>query len=82
MKSEVEKIVIECFEKELNIHLDKYEDIALKDLQLDSLGFISFIVNLENIFSITIPDEYLIVNELPDLITFSHIIDNLCKMEK
>lgn len=39
------------------------------------------IVEIENELSISIPDEYLIINELPDVITFSKIVENLYSLQ-
>lgn len=77
MKHNVKQIVISTFEKNMDLCLSDYENVALKDLELDSLGFVSFIVDLENSLSINIPEEFLIIDELPDLLTFSQIVENL-----
>ncbi len=64
MKHNVKQIVISTFEKNMDLCLSDYENVALKDLELDSLGFVSFIVDLENSLSINIPEEFLIIDEL------------------
>ena len=82
MMNSIREIVIESFEINTEIVLEDYESIALKDLYIDSLGFINFIVDLEDKLSISLPEEYLIISDLPDLITFSKIIENLCEIQK
>lgn len=74
----IKEAVIEAFETNIAINLSEYQNTALKDLQIDSLEFINFIVDIEEKLSIELPEEYLLVNDLPDLDTFSQIIENLC----
>ncbi|MCL1884679.1 MAG: hypothetical protein FWF81_13130 [Defluviitaleaceae bacterium] len=51
--------MIECFNN-LGIIIDEYADnFDIGDFISDSLAFVSFIIELENLFSIEIPDEYL-----------------------
>lgn len=75
--SDIKEIVIESFELNTGIFIDNYENTPLKDLPLESLKFINFIVDIESKFSIILPEDYLLINELPDLITFTRIIENL-----
>lgn len=75
--NDIKEIVIESFEMCTQIILDQYEDVLLKDLPIDSMNFIAFVVEIESRLSINLPEEYLLVNQLPDLITFAQIVENL-----
>lgn len=50
------------------------ENEQFTDLELDSLRFISLIINIEDKFEITIPDEYLSGNSLNTFSDFSEVI--------
>lgn len=43
------------------------KEMSLKELLEDSLMFISFVIELENLCDIEIPDEYLIIDNMPDI---------------
>lgn len=79
--SKVKKAVVEAFAANITHDSNDYKNIALKDLQIDSLEFINFIVDIEEKLLIEVPEEYLLINELPDLDTFSQIIENLFKFQ-
>ena len=53
-------------------------DLDLRDYIFDSIQFISFIVEIEKIFYIEIPDEYLLYDSISSLYSFAKIIKN-CK---
>lgn len=73
----IKEMVIESFETCTQIGMDQYEGVPMKDLPIDSMNFIAFVVELESRLSINLPEEYLLVNQLPDLITFAQIVENL-----
>ncbi len=73
----VREVVFELFETNVGIISEDYEQIMLKDLYMESLAFINFIVDIERTLNISLPEEYLVINELPDLMTFSAIVENL-----
>lgn len=73
----IKEAVIEAFETNIGIDISDYQKVALKNLQIDSFEFINFIVDIETKLSIEIPEEYLFINELPDLDTFAQIIENI-----
>lgn len=77
MIDNITHIVRDAFEINTELSADEYEDIPLSDLPIDSLCFINFIVDLEDRLSITLPEEYLAINELPDLITFTQMVENI-----
>lgn len=57
---EIEKRIIEAFNNiGILIDIDEVNDISIEEILEDSLMFISFIVELEQIFSIEIPDNFL-----------------------
>lgn len=74
---DVKQIVKQTFEECTLLSLDEIRDIPIKDLNVDSYNFISFIVILEKQLKITIPDEYLLFDELPSIEVLSELICNL-----
>lgn len=77
MLNDIREIVIESFETCTQIGMDQCEGVPMKDLPIDSMNFIAFVVELESRLSINLPEEYLLINQLPDLITFAQIVENL-----
>ena len=62
---------------ENGIYIDKNkttDDIDLREYIIDSMQFISFIVEIENKLNIEIPDECLIYDNISSLNGFSNII--------
>lgn len=55
----------------------KGEDLDLREYIIDSLQYISFIVDIENVFGIEIPDEYLIYDSIASLHSFSNVIKDV-----
>lgn len=53
------------------------DDIDLRDYNLDSFVFMSFIVSVENKFNVIIPDEYLVYDNFKSLKGFSQLISDL-----
>lgn len=65
-KSEVKKelidLIIEVFKnQEFDANIIEYTDL-LEDLGMDSLSFISLVIEIESHFKITIPDETLLLD--------------------
>lgn len=52
-------------------------DLDLRNYSIDSILFISFIVDLENEFSIAIPDEYLTIELLQSIDGLTNLIIEL-----
>ena len=52
-------------------------DLDLRNYSIDSIMFISFIVDLENEFSIAIPDEYLTIELLQSIDGLTNLIIEL-----
>lgn len=52
-------------------------DLDLRNYSIDSILFISFIVDLENEFSIVIPDEYLTIELLQSIDGLTNLIIEL-----
>lgn len=67
----------QCFENIgiLVDDLDKAEN--LMDLIEESLTFITFVVEVENIFEIEIPDEYLLPGKLVSIQDVLEMVENL-----
>ena len=64
------------------IDLDsEQDDVNLELYIVDSLQFISFILEIEGFFEIEIPDEFINMNSLNSLNSFSELIE-LCVSEK
>ena len=53
------------------------EDIDLRSYSIDSIVFISFIVDLEQEFSIAIPDEYLTIGILQSIDGLTNLVIEL-----
>lgn len=58
---------------------DVSEDFDLNDYILDSLAFIKFVVELEDYFGITFPDELLVFDVLASYVGLNNIIIELVK---
>lgn len=70
-----EKVILEL--QKLGIFLDSIEDVNLNDYIVDSLQFISFIVQVEQAFDIVFPDEELLLNSLYSLDGFCELIKEI-----
>ena len=69
--------VAKCFNN-LGIILDETEkNFDISDFITDSLTYVSFIVELENLFSIEIPDEYLSNDALKTYVDVINMIEIL-----
>lgn len=70
--------IIECLEN-IGIIIDYtvHNDVDLTEYGLDSLTYISFIVEVEKLFMINIPDEYLQIETLSSLKGFIGMVENL-----
>ena len=67
--------VIEVLE-EMGILIDEEDDtVALQDYIVDSVKFISLIVNLEEKLDFVFPDEYLVYESISTLETLCNIIE-------
>lgn len=62
-------IIIENIDKDSSIFLNEYIE--------DSIAFISFVVEIENVFGIEIPDEYLLFSEMETLSDVCNIINSI-----
>lgn len=77
--NEIYKVVIEMFEELTGFNYNDVKDIPISDLKIESYIFISFVVQIENRINITIPDELLVIDGLPDIDTFAKMIENIYK---
>lgn len=69
--------IIECLNR-VGILVDsKLTDININDYGVDSISFISFIVEVEKEFNIQIPDGYLYVDILQSLNGFANLVEQL-----
>lgn len=69
--------IIECLDH-VGILIDcDAEDVNINDYDVDSISFISFIVEVENEFGIEIPDGYLYVEVLQSLNGFINLVGQL-----
>ncbi len=69
--------VIECLSNVGVLINSNTDDVNINDYDLDSITFISFIVEIEKEFEIEIPDGYLYVNILQSLNGFVNLVDEL-----
>ena len=58
---------------------EDFDVIDLREYEMDSIMFVSFVVNLEEEFGINVPDEYLSLNQLANLNSVQYIIEELIK---
>ncbi|MBQ8392456.1 MAG: hypothetical protein IJX51_01660 [Clostridia bacterium] len=58
------------------IESDEY-DVNLQDFIVDSIQFITFIVNVEEKLNLTFPDEYLNYDNIETLHKFCEILENI-----
>lgn len=69
--------VLECLE-EVGVFFDVKDccdDIDLREYDIDSISFISFIINLENEFGITIPDYMVNYESFCSIVAVARYID-------
>lgn len=57
------------------------EDINLQEYIIDSLQFISFIIELEKAFNIEFPDELLLYDNIQSLNGLSTLIENIVELQ-
>lgn len=72
---EYKKVVVEVLES-MGIYIDPEEEsISLHEYIVDSIQFITFIVNLEEKLEFTFPDEYLLYDSIATIDLLCEIID-------
>ena len=57
------------------------EDLDLRNYSIDSIMFISFIIDVENEFAIAIPDEYLTIELLQSIDGLTNLIIELTNFD-
>lgn len=60
---EVRNTLLSIFE-ELGVIIEEEEDFDIQEYIVDSLVYMSFIVNMEQRFGIDIPDEFLLLSKM------------------
>lgn len=70
----ISRYSIECTTTDGEIY-----SINFAELGFDSLMFVEFIIEIEDYFLITIPVEYLSMNEIPDINTITSIIQKVIR---
>ena len=70
--------IIKCLESIGVIILEDCDDVDLTEYQIDSLMFVSLIVELESHFHIEISDNYLTYQTIASLKGLSNLIETLC----
>ncbi|MBR0236064.1 MAG: acyl carrier protein [Clostridia bacterium] len=73
----VKSTIIKLLENNGIIIESSEEDLDLRNYSIDSILFISFIVDVENEFAITIPDEYLTIDLLQSIDGLTNLIIEL-----
>ncbi len=74
--------VIECMER-VGLLIDTEEkDVNVNDYGVDSISFVSLIVEVEQEFGIEIPDGYLYADILQSLNGFIHLIEQLIEQNE
>lgn len=75
-ENEIRKRIIQCLEN-IGIFLDNEENMNLQNYITDSLTFLMFIVELEDIFGIDLPED---VPTYDEMISFSNLIEFIKKI--
>ena len=79
---EIEEKIIEAFINiRCTIDIDEVCDISIEEILEDSLIFVSFIVELEQIFSIEIPDEFLLPEKISSFESVKNMILEIARTE-
>ena len=77
---DIDKKIIQCM-NDVGIIIDEADlmrsDVNLTDYNIDSILFISLLVNIEELFGIIIPDEYMTYEILQSYCGFSTIIKEI-----
>lgn len=76
--SNIDKLTKIFSENGVDILPEQYTDL----LEVDSIQFVSIIVDIETEFEIEIPEEYLILSKLPTFSDFISLIECLLKAEE
>lgn len=72
-KDEINSFLTEIFTKEKNISADKLTpEQALKELDIDSFGFLEVIFSIEHQYNISFPKNYEHIVTVQDLINVTH----------
>ena len=83
-KREVDKLIDNIIEKttnslkNLDIYIDNTEVDFILENNIDSITFIHIILNIEEEFSIIIPDEYLLMENLNTISKIADLVQELC----
>jgi len=78
----MDKILISCL-NEVGIQVDDTkDDIDLREYNLDSFTFLTFIVAVEEEYGVMIPDEYLRYDNIKSLKGFENMLHELINEEK
>jgi acyl carrier protein len=72
-KDEIKAFLTEIFTKEKNISIDKLTpDQALKNLDIDSFGFLEVIFSIEHQYNVSFPKNYEHLVTIQDVIDVTH----------
>jgi acyl carrier protein len=72
-KDEIKTFLTEIFSKEKNIPVEKLTaEQALKDLDIDSFGFLEVIFSIEHQYNISFPKNYEHIVTVQDLVNVTH----------
>lgn len=81
IKSELIQLITELFkEKGYDVDIIEYVDL-IDDLGMDSITFITLIVEVEAVFGITIPDDMLLMDNFKNVHDTVQIVANQLKKE-
>lgn len=74
--------IIECLDRVGILVEAEEDDVNVNDYGVDSISFISFIVEVEKEFNVEIPDGYLYVDVLQSLNGFVHLVEQLVEQRE
>lgn len=61
----------------MGYYVDEKSDINLIDYGMDSIGFVSFIIEIENELKISVPEEALLIENISSLHGFITYVESL-----
>lgn len=69
--------IIDIIQKILGTNEEIILNLPFREIGINSLQFVQILVAIEDEFNIEIPDEYLDINEVHNVIDLLHIVDSL-----
>ncbi len=78
MTNEITEKILQIL-KETNIHVDDIDADFITENNIDSITFIEIILSIEEMFSILVPDEYLIMEKSNTVAKIAAFVEKVLK---